>query len=73
VTVEGPVIKTKWSHMLITFSVEDINLASFPHTCTMVVTICINRWDVTRILLDNDSQAKVIFLSVFEKMGYDRR
>jgi hypothetical protein len=73
VVVEGPVIKTKWPHIPITFSTEDINLASFPHTDAMVVTVHINRWDVTRILADNGSQAEVLFLSTFEKMGYDRR
>jgi hypothetical protein len=69
---EGPVIKTKWSHIPITFSAEDINLASFPHTDVMVITIHIERWYVTRILIDNGSQAKVLFLSVFDKMGYDK-
>jgi hypothetical protein len=39
----------------------------------MVVMMHIDRWDVTRILVDNGSQAKVLFLSNFEKMGYDRR
>jgi hypothetical protein len=38
----------------------------------MVITIHIERWDVTRILIDNGSQAKVLFLSVFDKMGYDK-
>jgi hypothetical protein len=31
VVVEGPVTKTKWSHIPITFSVEDINLFSPTH------------------------------------------
>jgi hypothetical protein len=73
VVVEGLVIKTKWSHIPITFSAEDINLTSFPHTDVMVIMVHINKWDVTRILVDNDSQVKVLFLSTFEKMGYDRR
>jgi hypothetical protein len=32
VAIEGPITQTKWSHMLITFSSQDINLTSFPHT-----------------------------------------
>jgi hypothetical protein len=71
VVVEGPITKTKWSHMPITFSAKDTNLASFPHTDTMVITIHIDRWDITRILVDNGGQAEILFLSAFEKMGYD--
>jgi hypothetical protein len=63
----------KWSHIPITFSAEDINLASFPHTDMMVITVHIYKWDVTRILVDNGSEAEVLLLSAFEKMGYDRR
>jgi hypothetical protein len=73
VLVESPVIKTKWSHMPITFLAKGINLASFPHTDVMVITVHINRWDVTRILVDNGSQAEVLFLSAFDKMGYDTK
>jgi hypothetical protein len=31
VAVEGPITQTKWSHMPITFSAQDVSLASFPH------------------------------------------
>jgi hypothetical protein len=34
-----------------------MNLASFPHTDAMVVIVRIDRWDVTRILMDNGNQA----------------
>jgi hypothetical protein len=43
VTVEGPVTQTKWSYMSLTFSSQDINLSSFPHTDVMVITIHIDR------------------------------
>jgi hypothetical protein len=33
ILVDGPVIKTQWSHMPITFSEQDINLVSY-HTPT---------------------------------------
>jgi hypothetical protein len=59
--------------MPITFSAQDVNLASFPHTDTMVVTVHIDRWDVIKILIDNRSQAKILFLTAFEKMGFDRK
>jgi hypothetical protein len=54
VTVEGAITQTKWSHMPITFSSQDINLTSFPHTDALVVRVHIDRWDVTKILIDND-------------------
>jgi hypothetical protein len=72
VGVKGPVTQTKWSHMPITFSSQDINLTSFPHTDGMVVTIHIYRWDVTKILVDNGSQAEILFLATFDKMGFDQ-
>jgi hypothetical protein len=59
VVIEGPMIKIKWSHMPITFSTEDINLAPFLHMNTMVVTVDIDRWDVTIILIDNGSYVKI--------------
>jgi hypothetical protein len=73
VAIEGPVTRTKWSHIPITFSIEEIKLASFSHTDAMVVTVHIDRWDVTRVLVANGSQVEVLFLSAFEKIGYDRR
>jgi hypothetical protein len=39
VAVKGPVTQTKWSHMPITFLAKDVNLASFPRTKAMVITI----------------------------------
>jgi hypothetical protein len=59
--------------MPITFSSQDINLTTFPHTDAMVITIHIDRWDVTKILVDNGSQAKILFLATFNKMGFDRK
>jgi hypothetical protein len=41
--------------MPITFLAQDVNLDSFPHTNAMVLTIHIDRWDITRILVDNVS------------------
>jgi hypothetical protein len=57
--------------MPITFSTQDVNLVLFPHTDAMVVIIQIGRWNVTKILIDNGSQAKILFLTAFEKMGYN--
>jgi hypothetical protein len=51
VVVEGLITQTKWSQILITFSAKDANLASFPHTDAIVLTVHINRWDISRILI----------------------
>jgi hypothetical protein len=59
--------------MHITFSSQDVNLVSFPHIDAMVVTVHINRSDVTKILIENSSQAKILFLAAFDKMGFDRK
>jgi hypothetical protein len=53
--------------MPITFSAQDVNLASFPHIDAMVVTIHIDRWDITKIRIDNRSQADILFLTAFKK------
>jgi hypothetical protein len=73
VVVEGPIKQTKWSHMSLTFTEIDIKLVSFPHTDAMVITTHIDKWNVTRILSDNGSQAEILFLSAFDQMGFDRK
>jgi hypothetical protein len=59
--------------MPITFSAQDVNLASFPHIDAMVITIHIDRWDITKILIDNGNQAKILFLTAFKTVGYDQK
>jgi hypothetical protein len=59
--------------MSITFSAQDVNIASFPHTNAMVVTVHIDRWYITKILIDNGNQPEILFLTAFEKMGYDQK
>jgi hypothetical protein len=73
VAVEGPINQTKWSHILITFANKDINLTSFPHIDAMVITVHIHRWDVSRILIDNGSQAEILFLSAIHVHRWDRK
>jgi hypothetical protein len=48
-------LRTKWSHVLITFNEDDIKLVSFPHIDAMVITIHIDKWDVMRVLVDHGS------------------
>jgi hypothetical protein len=58
--------------MPITFSSQDINLSSFLHTNALVTTVHIGRCNVTKILIDNGNQAKILLLATFNKMGFDR-
>jgi hypothetical protein len=51
----------------------DIKLISFPYIDAMVITTHIDKWDVTRVLIDNGSQAYILFLLAFDQMGYDRK
>jgi hypothetical protein len=39
----------------------------------MVITTHIDKWQVTKVLVDNGSQTEILFLSTFDQMGYDRR
>jgi hypothetical protein len=59
--------------MPIIFSSQDVNLASFFHIDAMVITVHIDRWDVTKILIDNGSQAEILFLTAFHKMDFDQK
>jgi predicted hotdog family 3-hydroxylacyl-ACP dehydratase len=59
--------------MPITFTKADINLISFPHTDAMVITVHIDKWNVTTVLVDHGSQAKILFLLTFGQMGFDRK
>jgi hypothetical protein len=42
VAIEGPITQTKCSHIPITFSAQDVNIVSFPHTDAMVLTVHID-------------------------------
>jgi hypothetical protein len=66
-------VRTKWLHVQITFTKADIKLTSFPHIDAMVITTHIDKWNVTRALVDNGSQEAILFLSTFEQMGFSKK
>jgi hypothetical protein len=39
----------------------------------MVLTVHIDQWDVSTILVDNGSQAEILFPPTFKKMGYNKK
>jgi hypothetical protein len=49
-----------------------VNLAPFSHTDAMVLMVHIDRWDVSRILIDNGSKAEILFLSALKKWDMTR-
>jgi hypothetical protein len=56
VAVTGPVVQTKWSHVPLTFD-------------AMVINCSVAGWDLHKVLVNNGSQADIIFLHVFDRMG----
>jgi hypothetical protein len=68
VRVQGPFIKTKWSHIPITFSQEDLQLKDHPHNDAMVISCVIKGFLVHNVLVDTGSAADIIFAKAFRQM-----
>jgi hypothetical protein len=65
VGVQGPYIKTKWSHIPITFSQDDLCLKNYPHRDAMVISCVINDIVVHNVLVDTGSAADIVFVKAF--------
>jgi hypothetical protein len=68
VRVQGPYIKSKWSHVPITFSQEDLQLKDYPHNDAMVISCAIKGFLVHNVLVDIGSVANIIFAKAFRQM-----
>jgi hypothetical protein len=68
VGVQGPFIKSKWSHISITFSQEDLQLKNCPHNDAMVITCVIKGFLVHNVLVDIGSATDIIFAKAFRQM-----
>jgi hypothetical protein len=68
VGVQGPFIKSKWSHVPITFSQEDLQLKDYPHNDVMVISCVIKGLRVHNVLVDTCSATYIIFTKAFRKM-----
>jgi hypothetical protein len=62
-------MQTKWSHVPLTFDARDVDLRSAPHMDAMVINCSVAGWDLHKVLVDNGSQADIIFLHAFDRMG----
>jgi hypothetical protein len=62
VALTGPVVQTRWSHVPLTFDARYVDLRSALHVDAMVINCSIEGWDFHKVLVDNDSQADIIFL-----------
>jgi hypothetical protein len=69
VAITGPVVQTKWSHVSLTFDARDVDLRSALHIDAMVINCSVAGWDLHKVLVDNGSQADIIFLHAFDRMG----
>jgi hypothetical protein len=53
----------------LTFDARDVDLRSAPHIDAMVINCSVPGWDLHKVLVDNGSQADIIFLHAFDRMG----
>jgi hypothetical protein len=66
--VQGPFTKSKWSHIPITFSQEDLQLKDYPHNDAMVISCVIKGFLVHNVLVDIGSATNIIFAKAFRQM-----
>jgi hypothetical protein len=67
VGVQGPFIKSRWSHIPVTFSQEDLQLKDYPHNDAMVISCVIKGFLVNNVLVDTGSAADIIFAKAFRQ------
>jgi hypothetical protein len=68
VGVQGRFIRSKWSHIPITFSQEDLQLKDYPHNDAMVISYVIKGFLVHNVLVDTGSAVDIIFTKAFRQM-----
>jgi hypothetical protein len=68
VGVQGAFIKSKWSHLPITFSQEYLQLKDYPHNDAMVISCVIKGFLVHNVLVDTGSAADIIFSKAFRQI-----
>ena len=72
ITIQGLVHYTDWLKTPITFSEQDLQLESYPHTDAMVIRDNIVGWEINRVLIDSRSSTDIIFVHAFDQMKLSR-
>jgi hypothetical protein len=68
VGVQGPYIGTKWSHIPMTFSQEDLLLKGYPHRDALVISCVIKGFVVYNVLVDTGSAINIIIAKTFKQI-----
>jgi hypothetical protein len=68
VGVQGPYIGTKWFHIPISFSQDDLCLKDYPHRDAMVISCVIKGFVVHNVLVDTRSTTDIIFVKAFRQI-----
>jgi hypothetical protein len=68
VGVQGPYIKSKWSHIPTTFYQEDLQLKDYPFNDVMVISCIMKGYLVHNVLVDTCSATDIIFTKAFKPM-----
>ena len=69
ISVQGPMVASKWSDIPISFTLDDLKLTSFPHKDAMIIEANVGGWMIGRVLVDNGSSADILFTDTFDKMN----
>ena len=71
--IQGPSVRTPWSHVPITFTEKDFKLRDYPHNDAMVITCNIGGYMVHNVLVDNGSAADILIAKAFVQMGFEEK
>jgi hypothetical protein len=61
VGVQGPFIKSRWSHIPITFSQENLQLKDYPHNDAMVIS-CVIKGFLVHNVLSTQAVQRILYL-----------
>ena len=71
--VQGPHVRTIWSHVPIVFTQDDFRLWDYPHNDAMVIDCVIDRYIVHNVLVDNCSATHILTAKALKKMGFTEK